>query len=374
MRVSLPLLFRSLLALAAPAAASAADLFVYFGSHSKGPGIGLSLAHFDTDSGALTPPRLECEADAPAFFVIHPDGRHLYSCNSGRPGGLSAYAIAPGTGRLTFLNQMPAGADTSFVCLDRTNRFALAANYEGGSIVAYALEPDGRLGARTAYIEHTGKSVDPKRQTKPYPHSIVVDPTNRFALVPDLGTDRLFVYRFDEKTGTLAPNDPPGPTVKPGSGPRHVRFHPNGRWVYLLTEMGSTVFAFNWDTRAGTLAEFQALSTLPADYTGINNCAELEVHPNGRFLYASNRGHDSLTLFAIDQTTGRLTVVERFATQGKLPRNFAFDPSARWIVCTNHGSNNAVVFRVDDATGRLTQVGAPVSVPSPFCERFLPVR
>jgi 6-phosphogluconolactonase len=215
--------------------------------------------------------------------------------------------------------------------------------------------------------------VDPKRQTHAYAHSIIVDPTNRFALVADLGVDKLFVYRFDEKNGSLRPNDPPFATVRPGSGPRHVKFHPNGHWVYLINEMGCTVTAFNWDSDHGALTEFQTISTLPADFKGASTCAEIKVHPNGRFLYGSNRGHDSLAVFAIDSTTGRLAPLEYVSTRGKIPRNFTFDPTGRWILCTNHGSDNAVVFRVDATTGRLTPTGQPVSVPSPFCERFLPV-
>ena len=372
-----PLLRLALLLVAAAFAVPlpAADVYVYFGTHSRGPGIGFSVAHFDTDTGALTQPRFLTEAVEPAYFVIHPDGRHLYTCNSGSPGGVSAYEIDRATGQLTLLNKEPSGGgDASYVCLDQTGRFVLVANYEGGNIAVFALQPDGRIGGRTAFAQHTGSSVDPKRQTHAYAHSIIVDPTNRFALVADLGLDRLFVYRFDEKNGSLRPNDPPFATVRPGSGPRHVKFHPNGRWVYLINEMGCTVTAFNWDSAHGALTEFQTISTLPADFKGASTCAEIKVHPNGRFLYGSNRGHDSLAVFAIDSTTGRLAPLEYVSTRGKIPRNFTFDPTGRWILCTNHGSDNAVVFRVDATTGRLTPTGQPVSVPSPFCERFLPVR
>ena len=352
----------------------AADMYVYFGTHSSGPGLGFSIAHFDTDTGTLTKPRFLTEAVEPAFFVIHPDGQHLYTCNSGSPGGVSAYKIERATGQLTLLNKEPAGGgDPSYICLDHTGRYVLFANYEGGNIAVFALKPDGSLGERTAFVQHTGSSVDPRRQKHAYAHSIIVDSTNRFALVADLGVDRLFVYRFDEKTGSLQPNDPPFAIIRPGSGPRHVKFHPNGRWVYLISEMGCTVTAFHWDSAHGALTEFQTVSTLPADFKGISNCAEIEVHPNGRFLYGSNRGHDSLAVFTIDPDTGRLALLEHVSTQGKTPRNFAFDPTGKWIICTNHGSDNAVVFRVDEATGRLTPAGPPVSVPSPFCERFLPV-
>lgn len=354
---------------------AAADLYVFFGTHSSGPGVGFSVAHFDTDTGALTKPRFLTEAVEPAYFVIHPDGRHLYTCNSGSPGGVSSYEIERTTGRLTLLNKVPSGGgDASYVCLDRTGRYVFVANYEGGNLAVFALQPDGRIGGRTAFIQHTGRSLNPQRQTHAYAHSIIVDPSNRFVLVADLGLDKLFVYRFDAKDGSLQPNDPPFAAVQPGFGPRHVKFHPNGRWVYLINEMGCTVIGFNWDSAKGSLAEFQTISTLPADFKGASTCAEVEVHPNGRFLYGSNRGHDSIAVFAIDPTTGRLTPIEYAPSGGRTPRNFAFDPTGKWIICTNHGSENAVVFRVDEATGRLAPAGQPVPVPSPFCERFLPVR
>jgi 6-phosphogluconolactonase len=363
------------LALLAVTRTIAADTFVYFGSHRSGPGIGFSMSHFDTDTGALTKPEFLLDAIEPAFFVIHPDGRHLYTANSGNTGGASAYAIDPHTGKLTYLNRVFAnGGDTSYISLDRTGRFALVANYLGGNIAVFAIKPDFTLGDWTAFVQHTGSSVHPQRQTHAYAHAIITDPTNRFVLVPDLGVDKLFVYRFDEKTGSLTPSSPAFVTAPPGSGPRHVRFHPNGRWVYLINEIASTVIAFNWDSAKGTLTEFQNISTLPADFKGTSTCAEMEVHPNGKFLYGSNRGHDSLAAFAIDQSTGRLTFIETVPSRGKTPRNFAFDPTAKWIVCTNHGSDNAVVFRVDENTGRLTPVGDPVPVPYPFCQRFLPVR
>jgi len=358
----------------APLAANAADMYVYFGTHRSGPGIGFSLAHFDTETGALTKPQFIMEAVEPAFFVIHPDGKHLYTCNSAQPGSVSAYEIDPKTGRLTLLNQKPAGgADPSYIALDKASRYALVANYQGGNIAVLAIKPDSSIGERTAFAQHTGSSVNPQRQTRPFAHSIIVDPSNRFVLVADLGVDKVFVYRFNEKDGTLTPNDPPFAAVKPGSGPRHVKFHPNGKWVYLINEIGSTVIGFNWDGTKGTLTEFQTVSTLPEGFTNTSTCAELEIHPNGKFLYGSNRGHDSIIVFAVDQATGKLTLVEHVSSQGKTPRNFAFDPTGRWIICSNHGSNNAVVFRVNETTGKLTQTGQPVEVPYPFCERFLPV-
>ncbi len=361
------------LALLCPA--GAADSWVYFGSHSSGPGAGFSLARFDSKTGALTKPEFLLAAKEPAFFVFSSDGTRLYTCNSGSPGGLSAYAVEPHSGHLTLINRVLAGGgDTSFITLDHTGRYVLVANYDGGSIAAFALKPDGAIGDWTTFDQHRGSSVNPQRQTHAYAHAVVLDSTNRFALVPDLGVDRLYIYRFDEKIGALTPSDPAFAAIAPGSGPRHVRFHSNGRWVYLINEIASTIVAFEWDSTRGTLTPLQTATTLPADFKGVSACAELEIHPNGKFLYGSNRGHDSLAVFAIDQSNGRLTLVEHVASGGKTPRNFAFDPTAQWIVLTNQDSSNAVVFRVDAATGRLTRTGDPVSVPSPFCERFLPIR
>lgn len=360
--------------LAMPIFCRAGDTYVYFGSHRAGNGIGFSLAHFDTDSGVLTKPEFLLQSVAPAFFVIHPDGKHLYTCNSGSPGAVSAYEIDRTNGHLNLLNEKPAGGgDPSFISIDKTNHFALVANYAGGNVAVFAIQPDGALGERTALVQHEGKSIDPARQTKPFAHSILTDATNKFALVPDLGVDKVFIYRFDEKAGTLTPNDPPFAAIKPGSGPRHVRFHEKGKWVYVISEIASTITAFNWDAAKGTLSEFQTVSTLPADFKGTSACAELEIHPNGQFIYASNRGHDSLAAFAIDPTSGKLSLVQHIPSAGKTPRNFAFDPTGKWILCSNHGSDNAVVFRVDEKTGKLTQQGEPVSVPYPFCERLLTI-
>jgi 6-phosphogluconolactonase len=355
-------------------AMSAAEMFVYFGSHSAAPGAGFSLARFDAGTGALSKPEFLLEAKEPAFFVLSAEGTRLYTCNSGTPGGLSAYAVDPHTGHLTLLNRVLAGGgDTSFICLDRSGRHVLVANYDGGSVAVFALRPDGSIGDWTAFDQHRGQSVNPVRQTHAYAHAVVLDQANRFALVPDLGLDKLFIYRFDEATGSLVPHAPAYVQIAPGSGPRHVRFHPNGRWVYLINEIASTIEAFNWDARAGTLSPFQTVSTLPADFKGENACAELEIHPNGRFLYGANRGHDSVAVFAINQATGVLTPVEYHPSGGRTPRNFTFDPTAQWILLTNQDSGNAVVFRVDAASGRLTQTGDPVPVPAPFCERFLPI-
>jgi 6-phosphogluconolactonase len=352
------------------ASAAAEDVTVLIGTHVSGPGKGFSVAHFDTATGLLTKPTLLTEASAPAYFIIAPDGRRLYTCNS--PGFVSAYAIENSAGKLRFLNQQPSGGgDPSYISMDKTSHYVFVANYQGGSIAAWALKPDGSLGERTAYIQQTGSSIDPQRQTHAYAHSIVIDPSNRFALVADLGTDRLYVYRFNVKDGSLTPNDPAFVKVTPGSGPRHVVFHPNGRFVYLVTEMGDTVIFFHWDGQRGVLTEQQSISTLPPEFHGISVSAEIKVHPNGRFLYTSNRGRDSIAVFSINAESGRLTRIQDVPSGGRWPRNFDFDPTGHWMLVTNHESNNAAVLRLDPQTGLLTPVGQPVEVPFPFCPRFL---
>jgi len=357
---------------------SAQDQLVYFGTHSAGAGLGISVAHFNSQTGVLTYPELVCEAESPAYFIIHPDGKHLYTCNSndfskgftGRT--ISAYAIEKPTGKLTFLNRQSSGGDDpSFVYGDATRKYLLTANYVGGGVGVLQLNSDGSLGPVSARITHTGKSIDTIRQTKPYAHSIKTDPTNKFALAADLGLDKLFIYRFHEEDGTLTPNTIPFVQCPAGSGPRHFTFSRDGRYLYLLTEMGSTLLTFAWDPEHGNLTHQQTISTLPSGFTGVNTCAEIDVHPNGKFLYATNRGHDSIVLCAVDSLTGLLSVVEHYSTQGHKPRNFAFDPTGQWIIVTNHASDNAVVFHVDGISGRLMQHGAPVHVPSPFCVRFL---
>jgi 6-phosphogluconolactonase len=353
--------------------ASAADFFVFFGSHRSGPGIGFSISHFDSDTGKLSPPKFALQTPAPAFFVIHPDGRHIYSCNSGNAASVSAYLFDPANLTLTLVNTKPSGGgDPSYISLDPQAKHVLVANYQGGSVAVFAILPDGSLGARTAFIQNTGHGANLTRQTQPHAHSIRVDPSGHFALSPDLGLDKVFIFRYDAAAGTLTPNDPPFAATPPGSGPRHLAFHPNGRWVYVIHEITGIITQFDWDAARGVLTPLQTVSAIPADFKGVNTSAEIAVHPNGHFLYATDRGPNCLAVFAIDGQSGHLSLVDDVPTQGKTPRNFAFDPTGRWLLVTNHDSNNAVVFAVDPATGRLTQAGPPVAVPYPFCPQFLP--
>jgi 6-phosphogluconolactonase len=364
---------------AAPAPA-AGDYHVYFGTGRAGPTAGLSLASFDSRTGALGVPAVDAVCQAPNLFTISTDGRHLYTCNAGRTfqgqpgGGLSAFSIDPATGHLTALNaEGTGGADPGLVSLDHTGRFAFAANSNGGSVVAYALKPDGSLGDRTNFFQHTGSSIDPQRQKHAYAEAILPDPTNQFILATDLGLDKIFIYKLDAKTGALTGGDAEACKVRPGSGPRHLAFHPNGRLCYVVSEMANTVTGFTWDAAKGALTELETVSSLPAGFQGTNAVAEVAIHPNGKFLYASNRGHNSLAVFAIDEKTGHLSPVQDIPSGGRTPRCFTLDPMGQWLIASNQDSNLAAVFRVDATTGKLTQTGEPVSVPSPLGIQFLAV-
>jgi len=357
---------------------NAADLLVYFGLHVDQPDKGISIAHFNTDTGVLSEPKLVAQAAMPGYFVIDPTGKFLYSVNSfskfkgEASGALSAYAIDAATGNLRLINQVASsGANPAFIALDGNATHVLAANYTGGSISVFAIRSDGGIGDRTAFVQHSGHSVNPDRQQEPHPHAIYVDPTDRYVLVPDLGQDKVFVYRYDNKSGSLSANVPPFGAVAPGAGPRHLAFHPNGRWVYVVDEMGGTVTQFNWDSNTGTLSQPNATRTTPDDFNGVNTSGEVRISADGKFLYATNRGPDDLAVFSIDPATGGLTFLQRVPTQGKMPRFFTFDPTGHWLIVCNHDSDNAVVFKVDPDTGRLTQNGEPIKVPNPYCAEFL---
>jgi 6-phosphogluconolactonase len=255
--------------------------------------------------------------------------------------------------------------------VDKAGKHVLVANYTGGSVAVLPVKADGMLGEASDFVQHLGSSVDPNRQHEPHAHDVVLTPDNRFAVVADLGLDKLLVYRFDLEKGKLLPNDPPYGRVKPGSGPRHFALHPNGRWAYLISEMGNTITAFDWDGDKGSFHELQTISTLPKDFKGENSTAELAVHPTGRYLYGSNRGHDSIAVYAIDPAKGMLTSIEDVSTLGKEPRNFALDPTGAYLFAANQNSNTVVVFRVNSRNGRLTPSGEKVEVISPVCVTFV---
>lgn len=344
----------------------AASIAVYLSSQSTPPQTGIALARLDTQSGQLSPPVLAAQTPDPSFVVVHADRRHLYICNSQTPGGLSAFAIQSGSSALSFLNhKVSTGRGPSHVSIDRSGRYVFNANYGGGYVEVYTRNDDGSLGERTAFVQHAGSSVHPERQTRAYTHWFAASPDNRFALAADLGTDRIMVYRFDERTGALQPNEPSFIAAPAGAGPRHVAWHPDGQRFYLVEELANTVTLYSWDAAAGVGISRQTVSTLPDGYSGgASAAAEIAVHPNGRFLYASNRGDDSIALFALD-AAGRMTPRGHTPSQGKVPRYFVIDPTAQWMIVSNQGSDNVVVFSVNAATGALKSAGPPVALPKP---------
>jgi len=333
--------------------------------------MGIAVAEFDPATGALSAPKLVIETRDPAHFTLSADHKRLYLCNTGTPGGVSAFAVEDAkTGALKFLNYKESkGRGPSYVSVDKTGRYVLDANYGGGFVEVFSLAADGSLDQQTALVQHEGSSAHPQRQTKPYAHWFHTDPSNKFGLVADLGTDKIVVYRFDH--GKLAPNEPPFTKVNGGSGPRHLAFHPNGKWLYAVQELSNEVIAFKWDSGKGTLAQFQQVKTLPDDFTAANTAAEIAVRSDGRFLYASNRGHDSIAVYSIDAKTGELTLRERVSSRGKVPRFFTIDPSGKWLIVSNQDSGNVAVFSVDAKSGELKPVGEPVAIPKPMAVVFL---
>ena len=337
---------------------------VYFATQSMPTQTGIALAHLDLQSGRLSAPQLVAQTPDPSFIAVNGKGDRLYVCNSQTPGGLSAFAILD-SGALSFLNHVVVeGRGPSHVSLDRSGRFVLNANYGGGYVEVYATDKDGRLALRTAHVQHTGSSVHPERQTKPYAHWFAVTPDNKFALATDLGADRIVVYRFDERTGALAANDPPFISVPAGTGPRHIAWHPNGRQFYLIEELTNAVTLYDWDASKGTAVSQQTLSTLPSGFTGSNTAAEIAVHPSGRFLYASNRGDDSIALFSLD-ARGRMTLRDHTSSRGKTPRYFVLEPGGRWLIATNQGSDSIAIFAIDQDSGALTPADATVPLAKP---------
>ena len=377
---SLLLLLLGVCLSSSPAAPRASrKVVVYVGTYAGDKSKGIYAFRFDPATGRLTPLGLAAESQNPSFLAIHPNKRFLYAVNEvdefdGKKnnGGVSAFAIDAQTGKLRLLNQQSTGGGSPcHLTVDLEGRNLLVANYVGGSVAVLPIQPDGSLREATAFIQHTGSSVNKDRQQGPHAHGVYLDSRNRFAAVADLGLDKVMVYRFDAERGSLAANDPPFGSVKPGAGPRHFAFHPNGRFAYVNNEMASTVTAFAWDGRKGRLKELQTLATLPEGFAGDNSTAELELHPTGRFLYVSNRGHDSIAVFAVDQRDGRLRFVEHQGTQGKTPRSFGIDPSGQFLLAANQGADTIVVFRIDQKTGRLTPAGQRVQVGKPVCVKFI---
>lgn len=357
-------------------AATPKEALVYFGTYTRANGVskGIYVSKLDLKTGQLTEPALAAEAGNPAFLAIHPNKRFLYAVGEqGKGGGVMAFAIQD-DGSLKFLNERPTGgAGPTHLVVDRAGKNVLVANYGGGSVACLPLNDDGTLKPLSAFVQHQGSSVNPQRQKEPHAHGIYTDAANKFVFVPDLGMDKIVSYRFDAAAGTLTPNDPHLIPLKPGSGPRHFAFEPKGKYAYVINEMTCTMTAFSYSASGGALTEIQTVSTLPE---GIEvqkgfSTAEVFAHPNGKFLYGSNRGHDTIAVFAIDTKTGLLKLVENEPTNTKIPRGFGIDPTGKYLIAGGQNSDNATVFRIDQKTGALEATGQSVKVGSPVCVEFL---
>ena len=349
-------------------------MLVYIGTYTQGESEGIYVYRLDTSSGALEYVSVATGIDNPSFLDLHPHKPYLYAINEiselgGESGGaITAFSINEETGELTLLNQQSTiGTGPCHLSVDATGKFVLVANYGGGSVCMLPIQEDGTLGEATDFIQHEGSSVDPARQQGPHAHSIMIDPANQYAFTPDLGLDKILIYKIDLTNGKLVPNDPSSAEVAPGGGPRHFDFHPNRKYAYVINEMGNTVTAFTYDETDGSLAEIQTIPTLPDDFDGTSHTADVHVSPSGKFLYGSNRGHDSIVIFAIDSETGTLTYVDHESTQGETPRNFAIDPTGTFLFAENQGTDTIVTFRIDSDTGKLTATGHVTDVPMPVC-------
>ena len=370
------------LLLASTALAASPDYFVYVGTYTRTHGKGIYTFRFQPATGSLTPLSLAAETSSPSFLAMHPNQKFLYAANEhegadqpGKNNTVSAYAADPKTGSLTFLNKVSCqGEGPAHIVIDKRGKFLLVLNYRSGSVALLPIQPDGRLGEATAFDQHHGSGPNKERQAGPHAHGGVFSPDNRFVLVAEHGIDEVMVYRFDPVKGSLTPNEPPFLKATPGAAPRHLAFHPNGRIVYELNELGSTVTVLTYEAAGGTMSRVQEITTVPAGFSGTNATAQLQVDRTGKFLYVSNRGHDSIAVFAIDPGKGTLTLVEHVPTQGKTPRDFSLDPTGSFLFAANQNSDNIVLFRVSPA-GRLTPSGQVIEqVPEPACVVFVKVQ
>jgi 6-phosphogluconolactonase len=369
------------LSLIVPAIARSADspLWVFVGTYTRGTSsAGIYRMELDPATGKLSDPAPAAKAVNPSFLAIHPTRRFLYAVgeigdfDGGRAGAVASFALDPSSGSLSFLNAEPSGgADPCHLTVGADGHNVLVANYSGGSVAVLPIAPDGSLRPISSKSQHEGQSINPGRQKGPHAHSINLDANNRFAVAADLGLDRLFVYRYRAHEHTLEAADPPFTAATPGSGPRHFAFHPDGKHAFAINELTSTMTVYDYDAAFGRLAPTQTLSTLPEGFAGSSYCAEVVVHPSGRFVYGSNRGDDSLAVFGFDSSTGKLTAITHVKTGGKAPRNFAIEPSGRWLLAANQDSDSVIVFRIDPETGVPTATRARATIPKPVCVRFV---
>ena len=358
----------------------AAEHRVFIGTYTRGNASsdGIYTCIFDDLSGRLTSPTLATVADNPSFLAIFPSKNLVFACNEtndfgGQPtGAVSSFRINKSDGSLTLINQQPTGGGAPCHCtIDATGRYLLVANYVGGNVAVFPISDDGALAPRSCLINHVGTGPDMRRQEQPHAHSINLSADNRFAYAADLGIDRVMIYRFDDQAGRLVPSAADSVAIPAGGGPRHFSIHPSGRMAYTNNELTCEVTAFSRDRATGSLTAIQQISTLPPNFEGRKSTAECLVHPNGRLLYVSNRGHDSIAAYAINQENGKLTVIEIEKTGGQEPRNFVIDPTGQWLLAENQNSDTVVVMEIDPTTGALTRTPGTISVGKPVCIRMI---
>ncbi len=350
---------------------------VFVGTYTGGESRGIYAFDFDASTGKAGAARLVAEVENPSFLALHPNGRFLYAVNEGSAfrgtalGAVSAYRIQP-DGSLALLNQMASGGGAPcHLEVDATGRCLLAANYSGGNVAVFQLSSEGSIERRTDLVQHLGSSSHPRRQRRPHAHSIRLDRNNRYAAVADLGVDKVYVYPFNPATGRLDLSRAGAVSLPPGAGPRHLAFHPNGRLAFVNNELHSSLTSLRFEPEKGRLEKLETQSTLPESYTGSNSTAEVQTHPNGQFVYVSNRGHDSIAVFGIEAASGRLTPIEREPVQGRTPRHFGIEPRGQFLFAANQKSDSIVIFRVNATTGELEPTSSKVPAPTPVCIQFL---
>jgi len=354
---------------------------VYIGTYTHGASEGIYVYSFNTRDGTMEHLYTTRGINNPSFLAVHPTAQYIYaveeidSVSQTAAGMVHAYSIDNSSGELTNLNhQLSGGSLSCHLSIDQTGHYLLFANYGSGSVGMMPIKSDGSLGKISDFIQHKGSSVDVVRQQSPHPHSINVDPTNQYAFVPDLGLDEIISYKLDLDNGKLVVNNTASLRTKPGSGPRHFDFHPSGKYAYVINEIDSTLTGFEFDSSDGTLKHVNTTSTLPMEATGVSHCADVHTHPSGQFVYGSNRGHDSISIFKSNTQTGRLEFIGTESTKGKIPRNFAIDPTGSYLLAANQDSDSVVIFRINLETGMLDATGHVTDVPSPVCLKFIPTR
>jgi 6-phosphogluconolactonase len=374
---ALALALAALAAIAVSRPVSAADPLIFITAFGPGEKGGIHAYELGTETGSLKPLHRTAGAENPFFLALSPDRKYLYSIHAKQFGGseneqVAAYAVVGRTGELKLLNRQSAeGTAACYLDVDKTGKAVLVANYSSGSVASLPIQADGSLGAPASFFKHAGTSVNPQRQKEPHAHCIVVSPDNKYAFAADLGLDQVLCYKLDPATAKLTPNKPPFAKAPAGAGPRHLTFHPSGKHVYVINELLNSVTVFAYDGDAGTLTEKQTISTLPDDFKGTSHCADVKITPDGRYLYGTNRGHDSIATYKIGGD-GRLTLVAIEPSLGKGPQNLAITPDGRWLLCANMPGNNVAVFGIDAKTGRLKSAGEPVKQAGPSCIMLVP--